>query len=46
MVTPVSNPITVTIAQQYIDAIEITYPEDIRLEIQHRLKTALKAYSQ
>ena len=34
------------LAQQYIDAIEITYPEDIRLEIQHRLKTALKAYSQ
>ena len=34
------------LAQQYLDAIEITYPEDVRSEIKHRLKAALDAYSQ
>ena len=33
------------LAQQYLDAIEITYPEDVRKEMKSRLETALEVYS-
>ena len=32
------------LGQQFLDAIEITYPEDIRNELQNRLKNACYAY--
>ena len=34
------------LGQQYLDAIEITYPEDIRKELQNRLKIAQDIYKQ
>ena len=35
----------INLAQQYIDAIEITYPEDVRQEMKNRLKIAIEVYS-